>query len=100
MIKMTIGGLYEAIEHFKRIDDSVTSVLLELDVMTSTTTQAALNDLIVELGNRVKDEADIVIDAIDSEKPATFEDYNTWIDDNFTEYSADMYRDTLKKQKK
>lgn len=97
---MTIGELYEAIENSKRIDDSVTSVLLELDVMASTTTQAALNDLIVELGNRVKDEADIVIDAIDSEKPATFEDYNTWIDDNFTEYSADMYRDTLKKQKK
>lgn len=97
---MTIGKLYEAIEHSKRIDNSVTSVLLELDVMASTTTQAALNDLMVELGNRVKDEADIVIDAIDSEKPATFEEYNTWIDDNFTEYSADMYRDTLKKQKK
>lgn len=97
---MTIGGLYEAIEHFKRIDDSVTSVLLELDVMASTTTQAALNDLVVELGNRVKNEADIVIDAIDSEKPATFEEYNTWVEDNFTEYSAKMYRDTLEEQKK
>ena len=97
---MTIGGLYEAIEHFKRIDDSVTSVLLELDVMASTTTQAALNGLIVELGNRVKDEADIVIDAIDSKKPATFEEYNTWINDNFTEYSANMYKDTLEEQKK
>ena len=97
---MTIGGLYEAIEHFKRIDDSVTSVLLELDVMASTTTQAALNDLIVELGNRVKDEADIVIDTIDSKKPATFEEYNTWINDNFTKYSANMYKDTLEEQKK
>ena len=97
---MTIGGLYEAIEHFKRIDDSVTSVLLELDVMASTTTQAALNDLVVELGNRVKNEDDIVIDAINSEKPATFEEYNTWVEDNFTEYSAKMYRDTLEEQKK
>ncbi|SFB73476.1 hypothetical protein [Butyrivibrio sp. YAB3001] len=89
--------LLEAIKHEHHITKEITDTIIELDQLPSTGTQVFLNDLIVTLYNRVVDVNDDVIVEIFDQKVITPDEFIGWIDDNFTTYSADMFKKSIGK---
>ena len=89
--------LLEAIKHEHHITKEITDTIIELDQLPSTGTQVFLNDLIVSLYNRVVDVNDDVIVEIFDQKVITPDEFIGWIDDNFTTYSADMFKKSIGK---
>ena len=87
--------LLEAIKHQHHITKEITDTLIELDQLPSTGTQVFLNDLIVELYKRVVDvNDDIVVDIFD-QKVISPKEFAGWVDDNFTEYSANLFKKSV-----
>lgn len=91
---MNIGDVFKSIKDDKIISKEITEIFLELDVMNSVTTQASLNDMLVDLRKRIKTE-DIVVEQISGENKTTVEEFDSWIDDNFTVYSSRLYKETV-----
>ncbi len=87
--------LLEAIKHQHHISKEITDTLIELDQLPSTGTQVYLNDLIVELYNRVVDVNDDITVDIFADKVITPEEFTKWVDDNFTEYSANLFKESI-----
>ncbi len=90
--------LLEAIKHHHHITKEITDTLIELDQLPSTGTQVFLNELIVNLYNRVVDVSDDIVVEIFGEKVISPEEFTKWIDDNFTEYSSDLFKKTIAEQ--
>lgn len=91
---MNISDVFKSIKDDKIISKEITEIFLELDVMNSVTTQASLNDMLVDLRKRIKTE-DIVVEQISGENKTTVEEFDSWIDDNFTVYSSRLYKETV-----
>jgi hypothetical protein len=87
--------LLEAIKHQHHISKEITDTLVELDQLPSTGTQVYLNDLIVELYKRVVDQSDDIVVEEFGDKVMTAGDYIKWVEDNFTTYSADMFKNSI-----
>ncbi len=87
--------LLEAIKHEHHITKEITDTLIELDQLPSTGTQVYLNDLIVTLYKRVVDVNDDITVDIFADKVITAEEFTKWIEDNFTEYSANMFKESI-----
>ncbi len=87
--------LLEAIKHEHHISQEITDTLIELDQLPSTGTQVFLNELIVELYKRVVDSNDDVIVEVFGDKVMTSQDFTKWVDDNFTEYSANLFKESI-----
>ncbi len=87
--------LLEAIKHEHHISKEITDTLIELDQLPSTGTQVYLNDLIVTLYNRVVDVNDDITVDIFANKVIAPEEFIQWVDDNFTEYSAGLFKKTI-----
>lgn len=87
--------LLEAIKHQHHISKEITDTLVELDQLPSTGTQVYLNDLIVELYKRVVDQSDDIVVEEFGDKVMTAGDYTKWVEDNFTTYSADMFKNSI-----
>ena len=87
--------LLEAIKHEHHISKEITDTLIELDQLPSTGTQVFLNDLIVELYKRVVDVNDDIVVEIFADKVITPAEFTTWVEDNFTEYSANLFKKTI-----
>ncbi len=90
--------LLEAIKHEHHITKEITDTLIELDQLPSTGTQVYLNDLIVELYKRVVDHSDDVVVEVFDQKVITPQEFITWVEDNFTEYSANLFKKTLEEE--
>ena len=93
---LTVQELRDAIENGKVMSQDVLKVLLELDTTPSVTTQASLNDMLVELYQRVKAAKDISFEFEDGAKTLNAGEFIAWIRDNFTEYSYEMFLETIK----
>lgn len=91
----SIQELREAIEKENVIRLGVQKVLLELDTTPSVTTQASLNDMLVELYERVKASKDMKIETEAGENLINAGEFIAWVRDNFTEYSYEMFLDTI-----
>ena len=87
--------LLEAIKHDHRISKEITGTLIELDQLPSTGTQVFLNELIVELYKRVVDVNDDIVVEEFGDKVMTSADYTKWVEDNFTEYSANLFKESI-----
>ncbi len=87
--------LLEAIKHEHHIKKEITDTLIELDQLPSTGTQVFLNDLIVELYKRVVDVNDDITVDIFADKVITPQEFTKWIEDNFTEYSANLFKKSI-----
>ena len=87
--------LLEAVKHEHHITKEITDTLIELDQLPSTGTQVYLNDIIVHLYKRVVDKDDDVIVEEFGDKVMTSEDFIKWVDDNFTTYSADLFKKSI-----
>lgn len=87
--------LLEAIKHEHHITKEITDTLIELDQLPSTGTQVYLNDLIVTLYRRVVDVNDDITVDIFADKVIKPEEFIKWIDDNFTEYSATLFKESI-----
>lgn len=96
---MNISDVFKSIKDDKIISKEITEIFLELDVMNSVTTQASLNDMLVDLRKRIKTE-DIVVEQISGENKTTVEEFDSWIDDNFTVYSSRLYKETINRSLK
>ena len=90
--------LLEAIKHEHHITKEITDTLIELDQLPSTGTQVFLNDLIVELYKRVVDVNDDIVVEIFDQKVITPKEFISWVDDNFTAYSADLFKKTIEEE--
>lgn len=90
--------LLEAIKHEHHIKKEITDTLIELDQLPSTGTQVYLNKLIVTLYKRVVDKSDDIIVEIFADKVMTPQDYISWVEDNFTEYSANLFKKTIEEE--
>lgn len=95
---MKTEELYKSIETNKVITEDITNILLELDVTNSITTQASLNNLLVELRSRIKNENDIIINTINKDRPAKAYEFDVWILEKFTPYSSDLYAKSIKQK--
>ena len=95
---LSIQELRDAIENGEVIKNDVLKVLLELDTTPSVTTQASLNDMLVELYQRVKKTGDIYFEFENEMKTLNAGEFIAWIRDNFTEYSYEMFLDTIKEE--
>ena len=87
--------LLEAIKHEHHITKEITDTLIELDQLPSTGTQVFLNDLIVALYKRVVDVNDDIVVEIFADKVITPKEFTAWVEDNFTEYSANLFKKTI-----
>ncbi len=87
--------LLEAIKHEHHITREITDTLIELDQLPSTGTQVYLNDLLVTLYKRVVDVNDDITVDIFADKIIKPEEFIKWIDDNFTEYSANLFKESI-----
>jgi hypothetical protein len=87
--------LLEAIKHEHHITKEITDTLIELDQLPSTGTQVYLNDLVVELYKRVVDVNDDITVDIFADKVISPAEFTKWVEDNFTEYSANLFKKTV-----
>ena len=87
--------LLEAIKDEHHITKEITDTLIELDQLPSTGTQVFLNDLIVALYKRVVDVNDDIVVEIFADKVITPKEFTAWVEDNFTEYSANLFKKTI-----
>jgi hypothetical protein len=86
--------LVNAIKNDKVIKKEITDTLMELDIMPSTGTQAYLNDLLIDIYNRICNKEDnIEIEALAETTPEKFIEF---IDDNFTTYSAKLFKRSIR----
>ncbi len=87
--------LLEAIKHEHHITKEITDTLIELDQLPSTGTQVFLNDLVVELYKRVVDVNDDITVDIFADKVISPAEFTKWVEDNFTEYSANLFKKSV-----
>lgn len=97
MVK-TQKELFDAIKYQHTIGKEITDTLIELDQLPSTGTQVYLNDLLVELYNRVVDKNDDITVEVFNDKVITDKEFIEWVDSNFTNYSANFFRKTITKE--
>ena len=90
--------LYEILTKGSSLSKDTKSVLLELDTTPSVSTQAYLNDLLLLFRKRLVDK-EVITDETTG-KPLTVKEFDQWINDQFTSYSAKMYEDSLKEATK
>ncbi len=90
--------LIEAIKHEHHITQEITDTLIELDQLPSTGTQVYLNEMIVELYNRVVDGKDDVVVEVFKDKVISTDEFIKWVEDNFTSYSAGMFKKSIGKE--
>lgn len=95
---LTVQELRDAIANGEIIKNDVLKVLLELDTTPSVTTQASLNDMVVELYQRVKATGDIYFEFENEMKKLNAGEFIAWIRDNFTDHSYEMFLDTIKEE--
>jgi hypothetical protein len=87
--------LLEAIKHQHHITKEITDTLIELDQLPSTGTQVYLNDLLVALYKRVVDVSDDITVDVFEQKVISPQEFTSWVEDNFTTYSADLFKKTI-----
>jgi hypothetical protein len=87
--------LLEAIKHEHHISKEITDTLIELDQLPSTGTQVYLNELIVTLYKRVVDRSDDIIVEVFGDKVMDSADFTKWVEENFTEYSTNMFKKSI-----
>jgi hypothetical protein len=87
--------LLEAIKHEHHITKEITDTLIELDQLPSTGTQVFLNDLVVGLYKRVVDVNDDITVDIFADKVISPAEFTKWVEDNFTEYSANLFKKSV-----
>ena len=86
--------LVNAIKNDKVIKVEITDTLLELDVLPSVGTQAYLNDLLIDIYNRICNKEDNVkVEALEETTP---EKFISFVNDKFTTYSAKLFRHSIK----
>lgn len=95
---LTVQELRDVISNGTVISKDVLKILLELDTTPSVTTQASLNDMVVELYQRVKATGDISFELENETKKLNAGEFIAWIRDNFTDHSYEMFLDTIKEE--
>jgi len=86
--------LVHALEKEELFSDEIKSILLELDTTNSTSTQAYLNDLLLIVRGRLLQNEHMIEES--TRQPLTLTTYESWIRSNFTQYSSDMYFDSIR----
>jgi hypothetical protein len=95
---MDFNKMYEIIKNNKVIPKELTDALLEYDVLNSVATQAALNKVLLEIRAKLETELDSSVEILSKDGLATTaEEFDNWIDNEFTNYSYDMYKNSLDK---
>ncbi len=87
--------LYKELEQGHTFTKELKDTLLTLDTTPSIATQAYLNDLLLLYQGRLMAGEEIIDE--ESHNVVTLSDFESWIDDAFTTYSSEMYRNTSKK---
>jgi len=86
--------LTDAIKNDKVIKSDIIDTLIELDELPSVGTQAYLNDLLIDIYNRVCDPEDnIKIEVLDETTPDKMIEF---VNNNFTTYSAKLFRQSVR----
>ena len=88
----SMNELYDKLKG-SNITKDVLDVFKEFDVTSSVTTQASLNNLLVDLYKRLPKE-DITIEGIGER--VTPDEFRRWVDENLDEYSRNMFFDSIK----
>ncbi|MBO5388273.1 MAG: hypothetical protein J6A59_09065 [Lachnospiraceae bacterium] len=90
----SLSELRESLKNSKVITKEVSDTLLELDVLPSRGTQVDLNNMLVELYNRIKVLGSIPMEAIEGldVTPVVFKE---WVNQKFTVYSYNMFIQTI-----
>lgn len=96
---LTTEQLYKIIKSESNITENVTNTLLELDTTPSTATQAYLNDILIDLYDRIAYEPNSITIEDFSNEPINCEQFVKWIEDNFTEYSFNMFKREIEARK-
>lgn len=91
--------LYETLSSSKEIKEEVTELLKDYDTLPSNTSQAALNNMLIDLRHRLENEGDVVVNGISGKDVTTPEKLDEWVDNNIGEYSRRMYYETLKNKR-
>ena len=94
MVK-TEKELMDAIKGQHKIGKEITDTLIEIDNLPSTGMQVELNGLLVELYKRVVDKKDDIVVEVFGDKVITAEEFVKWVDNNFTNYSAKMFKESI-----
>jgi hypothetical protein len=95
---MDFNKMYEIIKNNKVIPKELTDALLEYDVLNSVATQAALNKVLLEIRAKLETELDSSVEILSKDGLATTaEEFDNWIYNEFTNYSYDMYKNSLDK---
>ena len=91
MIK-TYNELYKFLAESNNIEQDVIDILFELDGTGSMVTQASLNDILKDLYNRLETDS-ISIEGIGYN--VSQESFAAWVDDNFDDYTANLFKKTI-----
>ena len=91
MIK-TYNELYKFLAESNEIKQDVIDILFELDGTGSMVTQASLNDILKDLYNRLETDS-ISIEGIGYN--VSQESFAAWVDDNFDDYTANLFKKTI-----
>ena len=90
----TMKELYEELEKTTISKDAL-EIFKELDGTTSVTTQASLNNMLLDLYKRLSKE-DITIETIGER--VTKDEFKRWVDENLDTYSRDMFFNAIKEE--
>lgn len=85
--------LFSLIDTSSVLTNTMMDILIELDTTNSTTTQAELNDMLVCLYTRIKDGEHIRNEK--SGEILTEHDFTSWVNNEFTTYSANMFNNSI-----
>ena len=86
---ITNEKLYHAVEREAVITKEMTDIFLELDVTASVTTQAELNNLLIKLYQRLK-EQDIVVELF-GDGPCEPQVLKNWVCENMDNYTVGLF---------
>ena len=87
----SMNELYEKLKG-NNITKDVLDVFKEFDVTNSSTTQASLNNLLLDLYKRLSKE-DITIEGIGER--VTEDEFRRWVNENLDQYSRDMFFESI-----
>ena len=91
---MTSSELNKAVSSGNIITNEMVSIFKELDMTPSVATQASLNNMLIDIRNRIKNGADITIEGTNHQ--LTIESFDEFLKDTLEEYSCKLYNNSIK----
>lgn len=91
--KLTSSNIYSFIDKTDTITNEIVGIFKEMDELPSVTTQASLNNMLVTLSKRIKNNEDLVLESTGEKLDKC--SFDEWVQNTFGEYSAKMYMNSV-----